>query len=149
MDIESTFIASYNRVIGEGVGITERGRVFFDRFYENFLASSERIREKFEATDMERQVTVLQKGLYHLITFYLTKTDNQFLRDIATTHSKDYYGIDLDLYDLWLDALLATVEEMDPEYNGDLQLAWRIVMTPGILYMKHHHSSPPRANEAE
>lgn len=143
MDIESTFIASYERVIGEGVGITERGRLFFRRFYENFLASSDRVREKFGSTDMARQEVVLQKGLYQLISFYLTKTDDQFLRDIAVTHSAYHYGIDPDLYDFWLEALLATVEEMDPEYNADLRLAWQIVMSPGILYMKHHHGSQP------
>lgn len=149
MDIESIFIASYERIIGEGVGITDTGRAFFRRFYENFLASSERVREKFSATDMERQEKVLQKGLYQLITFYLTKSDSQFLREIARVHDKDHFSIESDLYDLWLEALLVTVEEMDPEYNADLELAWRIVMTPGILYMKHHHSGTHGPNEEE
>lgn len=139
MDIEATFIASYQRLIGEGVGITDRGKIFFRRFYENFLASSPRVREKFAETDMERQAAVLQKGLYHLISFYLTKNDNQYLLDIALSHGSDNYEIEADLYDLWLDALLKTVEELDPEYDRDLRLAWQIVMAPGILFMKHHY----------
>lgn len=149
MDIESIFIASYERIIGKGVGITDRGRLFFCRFYENFLASSDRVRAKFSATDMERQQQVLQKGLYQLITFYLTKTDSQFLREVARAHDEDHFSIAPDLYDLWLEALLSTVEEMDPEYNRDLALAWRIVMAPGILYMKHHHASGERASDGE
>ena len=139
MDIESTFIASYERLIGEGVGITDRGRVFFRRFYENFLESSPRVSDKFATTDMARQELVLQKGLYHLISFYLMKTDNQYLLDIARSHGSDNYRIEADLYDLWLEALLKTVEELDPEYDRELRLAWQIVMTPGILYMKHHY----------
>jgi len=141
MDIETTFTASYERVIGEGVGITEGGRAFFHRFYENFLASSVQVQEKFRNTDMDRQELVLQKGLYHLISFYLMKMDNEFLKSIATSHDRHHYNIEPELYDVWLDALLKTVEEMDPECDNDLKLAWQIVMTPGILYMKHFYDA--------
>ena len=142
MNIEKVFIASYERTIGEGVGITERGQVFFRRFYENFLASSDRVKEKFASTDMEQQQRVLQKGVYQLISFYLTKSDSQLLRDIARSHDKRHYDIESDLYDMWLESLIATVAEMDSQYDSDLELAWRIVMTPGILYMKHYYSLP-------
>jgi hemoglobin-like flavoprotein len=140
MDVETIFEASYERLIGSGVGITERGRRFFHRFYENFLSDSDAVREKFEGTDMDRQEVVLQKGMYHLISFYLIKQDNEFLQEIAKTHSRSQYDIGGEYYDLWLDALLKTVEELDPEFDDDLRLAWQIVMTPGILYMKHHYA---------
>jgi len=141
MNTEALFEKSYQRVIGQGVGITERGQVFFAQFYENFFKSSEQVPEKFANTDMEKQVRMLQKGMYQLITFYLTKSESENLRSIAHTHDAHHYGIEPALYDLWLASLLQTVEELDPEYCPELRLAWEIVMSPGILYMKFHYQA--------
>ena len=147
MDVDALFEASYERLIGGGVGITDRGRLFFQRFYENFLGSSAQVRSKFASTDMERQVAVLQKGMYHLIAFYLTRQDNEFLRNIADTHAKPHYDIPPQLYDLWLDAVIETVAVRDPEFSDDLELAWQIVMMPGIQYMKHHYDPETRRSQ--
>lgn len=139
MNFEAIFQTSYERLIGGGVGITDRGRRFFHRFYQNFLASSAQVRDKFQQTDMDRQVLVLQKGLYHLISFYVTRTDNEYTHQIALSHSKAGYDISPELYELWLESLVQTLEEMDPQYEPVQGLAWRMVMMPGILYMQHHY----------
>lgn len=141
MNIETLFEKSYQRVIGQGVGITDRGQAFFSRFYELFFESSEQVPKKFSDTDMKKQLRMLQKGMYQLISFYLTKTENDSLRSIAHTHDVKHYGIEPELYDYWLSSLLQTVEELDPEYCPELRLAWEIVMTPGILYLKFHYFS--------
>ena len=141
MNLEEIFEASYERVIGQGIGITEKGQSFFMRFYEIFLNTSDKVPEKFKNTDMNRQVLMIQKGLYQLISFYLIKNDSDYLIAIAESHNKKHYDIEPELYDLWLKALLQAVEELDPEYHEGLRLAWEIVMTPGILYMKYHHDS--------
>ena len=89
---------------------------------------------------MDEQVRMLQKGMYQLISFYLVKADSSSLKSIAISHNRSHYDIAPELYDLWLDALLETLKELDPEYTKELRLAWQIVMTPGILYLKHHYS---------
>ncbi|MFT7689264.1 MAG: hemoglobin-like flavoprotein [Candidatus Azotimanducaceae bacterium] len=141
MNLEETFESSYKRVIGQGVGITERGQFFFSRFYEIFFSASEKIPEKFKNTDMSTQIHMLQKGMYQLITFYLTKADSDQLLAIAKSHDKENFNIEPELYDLWLASLLQTVKELDPEYHAELGLAWEIVMTPGILYLKYHYDN--------
>lgn len=141
MDVEKAFKESYERLIGSGVGISKGGSRFFARFYEVFFDKSEAVSQKFTATDMPTQIRVLQKGMYQLMSFYLTKKDSQYLHSIAVTHSQSHYDIHPELYDLWLESLLETVEEMDPDYNGAIRLAWQIVMSPGILYLKYHYDS--------
>lgn len=141
MNLEESFESSYERVIGQGVGITERGQSFFTRFYEIFFSASEKVPEKFKNTDMAQQVHMLQKGMYQLITFYLLKTDNDQLLAIAKSHSKLHLDIESELYDVWLASLLQTVEELDPDFHPELRLAWEVVMTPGILYLKFHYDN--------
>ena len=140
MDLELLFEESYDRLVGHGIGITDRGQVFFRRFYEVFSASSDEVAHKFADTDIDKQVRVLQKAMFHLISFYLVKNTNDFMEDIALSHDQDHLDINPGLYDLWLDSLLQTVAEMDVDARKDTELAWKIVMTPGILYLKFHHS---------
>ena len=140
MDLELLFEESYDRLVGHGIGITDRGQVFFRRFYEVFSASSDEVAHKFADTDIDKQVRVLQKAMFHLISFYLVKNTNHFMEDIALSHDQDHLDINPELYDLWLDALLQTVAEMDVQAREGTELAWKIVMMPGILYLKFHHS---------
>jgi len=140
MNPEKLFEQSYERVIGSGVGITDKGEVFFSRFYEIFLQSSELVTTKFKDTDMVGQVRMLQKAMYQLISFYSLRSSSDYLYDIATSHSKHHHNINPEFYDLWLCSLLKTVQELDPEYTHDLKLAWEIVMAPGILFLKHHYN---------
>ncbi len=145
MHLERMFDESYERVIGHGIGISESGTRFFTRFYEIFFAKSELVREKFRLTDMSQQLKVLQKGMYQLMSFYLMRTDNDYLQSIALTHNRDHYDIHPELYELWLESLLQTVAELDPDYHEEIRLAWQIVMTPGILYLKYYHDHTPAA----
>ncbi len=139
MNPEKLFEESYERVIGSGVGMTEKGDAFFTRFYEIFLNSSVKVAEKFANTDMAGQIKMLQKAMFQLISFYLLRSSGDYLHEIATSHSKVRHDIDPEFYDLWLKSLIQTVCETDPEYTPELKLAWEIVMSPGILYLKHHY----------
>ncbi|MFT6905519.1 MAG: hypothetical protein ACJAS1_002175 [Oleiphilaceae bacterium] len=40
------------------------------------------------------------------------------------------------MYDIWLDSLISTVEEFDPEFDNDIDQAWREVLAPGIAFIK-------------
>ena len=127
------FEASFSRIFGNQVGITEAGEAFFVRFYDVFLASP-RVREMFLRTNMGRQVTMLRRSVYELVTFYVTGTLSEPLRRVAQIHQ--HLPITPDLYDRWLDALIATVREFDPECDELTEAAWRFAMTPGITYIK-------------
>lgn len=133
---EILFEASYDRVVGNGVGINPKGENFFRQFYDNFFGKSEAIKEQFKNTDMKGQVAFLQKSIYHLISFYVSKEENEFLHKIAVSHNRSNHDVKPEFYSLWLDALIETVEMLDPEYNSRVELAWRIALTPGILYMQ-------------
>ncbi len=139
---EQLFEDSYTRVIGKGIGLDTRGRQFFHRFYEIFFNRSEDIRQKFSGTDMEAQVGILEKSMFHMVSFYVTRTDTDFLHSIARTHNRNGYDIKPEYYDIWLESLLDTVRELDPEFQSETELAWRLAMTPGIEFMKFHYGNP-------
>jgi len=121
------------------VGISDKGRTFFSTFYEIFLGKSQLIRDKFAHVDMDVQLRVLQKSMFHMISFYATKTDTEYLANIAHTHSHNQYDIRPEFYDIWMDSLLETVQQSDPEYEDDVALAWQLAMTPGIQFMKFQY----------
>jgi hemoglobin-like flavoprotein len=139
LNYEKLFEDSYSRVIGEGIGLGEKGRRFFRHFYTTFFSKSEEVRDKFKDVEMDVQIHVLEKSMFHIISFYVAKTDTEFLQKIAQTHNREQYDIKPKFYDIWLEALIETVEELDPEFNDDLRLAWRLAMTPGIQFMKFHY----------
>ena len=82
---------------------------------------------------MESQIRILQKSMYHMISFYVLNTAHVYLRRIAVTHCQSNYNIKPEYYDHWLEALILTAREKDPQFDRETELAWRIAMNPGIL----------------
>lgn len=137
------FDASYERLFGGGIGTDESADPFFAAFYRRFLEDPG-IRELFRSTDMQRQVTMLRKSFFHLAGFYVTNAPSGELERMADVHSR--LGIGTEHYDLWLDCLVSTVAEFDPESDATVELAWRLALTPGITYMKlYEHFRGARA----
>jgi hemoglobin-like flavoprotein len=138
MNFEKTFDQSYERVKAVEVD----GKTFFDAFYENFKRSSPTIRQAFKDTDMVRQREMLEKSFYSLFIFYATCNENDYLEKIAHRHAKHDADVNPELYDDWLDCLLKTVKEFDPDYSRDVDLSWRLILSAGITYMKFHYHNP-------
>lgn len=114
---------------------------FLDRFYDRFLASSPKVREKFVNTDFERQKRLLRASFY-LILMAAEDPDGDpgvYLDKIAIRHSAGDLDIGAELHDLWLDSLLEVVEECDPAYDSDVEDAWERMMGIGISYMLHRY----------
>lgn len=132
MGYERLFDESYERVVLE----IRDGREFFEAFYCRFLASSPLVRQKFRHTDMMRQRIMLKKSFYNLLAFYASGSVDSVLERIALSHSRKGLDIPPELYDLWLDCLAATIKDYDPLFDVDVELAWRLVLSPGITYMK-------------
>lgn len=110
---------------------------FLDRFYEAFLASSPKVKQKFAKTDFARQKRALRASL-HMILLAAGDPERgpeRYLHDLAELHSARGLDIGAELYDLWLDCLLATVEACDPEFSPEVRDAWERVMMVGIRYL--------------
>jgi len=135
MDIEGLFDASYVRVLSREV----EGRGFFEAFYERFVVSSPAVAAKFLHTDMARQRAMLKKSFYHLLAFYVSSHADYYLQQVAISHDRVHLDIPPALYDLWLESLIDTVRTFDEQFDDDVELAWRLVMTPGIVFMTFHY----------
>ena len=55
--------------------------------------------------------------------------------ELLRSHGAQDLDIGAELYDFWLDSLLETVEETDPEYSPTVKKAWEDVMMVGIHYL--------------
>ncbi len=118
---------------------------FLDRFYERFLASSPKVQEKFRNTDFVRQKRAL-KASFHLMLMAATDGEGgpeRYLGDLAAIHSRSRMDVGAEFYDLWLDSLLATVREHDPDFGPSQEGAWEAVMMVGVSYLlSHYHGRP-------
>lgn len=113
------------------------GGRFLERFYELFMAASPEVRAKFERTDFRRQRRVLKASLYMMMLAVEGRLEARVhLDEIARRHSRADLGIRPELYDLWLDCLIAAVREHDPRFDPETERAWRAVLRPGIEVMK-------------
>lgn len=110
---------------------------FLDRFYEIFLASSPMVRAKFSNTDFVHQKRALRMSLHAMA---LAAEDEvagpaKYLESFAERHSGRSLNIGAEYYDLWLDSLLQTVRETDPECSAEVLQSWERVMMVGIGYL--------------
>lgn len=99
--------------------------VFLDRFYEVFLGSSPKVRAMFEHTNFYRQKRALQASLHAMLLHIRNNgaTGDPYLLEVAQRHSRGQLNVGAELYDLWLDSLLATVRECDPECTPEVMAA--------------------------
>lgn len=113
---------------------------FMDLFYEKFLYSSDEVAKKFENTEFRRQKAMVASSLKMLMLSYQgDKAANEYLHHLATRHKE--LDVGPDLYELWLDSLLSTVEQTDPEFTREVEEAWLTVMRHGIDAMVSAYSS--------
>lgn len=113
----------------------DRGAPFLARFYELFTADPA-VAAKFGATDMERQQEMLRESMTEMRIFFEEHVATPYIKVLAKIHGRAGRDIPPKMYDQWLDALMTTVEELDPAFSHDVRVAWRIVMAPGIEFMR-------------
>lgn len=115
----------------------DKSAEFFTQFYHNFVDHNPAIKEKFVNTDMAVQQDMLKMSFIYLIDFFQFFEENQRLKDLASVHSKMDRDITGEMYDTWLEALLVTLKQVLPDVDDNTTLAWRVMLAPGIAYMKH------------
>ena len=127
------FEASYGRMFGPDIGASESSDLFFKTFYNKFLRHPE-VAKLFSGTDMQRQIGMLKKSLFHLVAFYVTGEPSAELEKMAEIHCR--VGVDQSMFDDWLEALLDTVQEFDIDADEATKLAWAWALSPGVTYMR-------------
>lgn len=113
---------------------------FIDRFYDLFIASSPQVRAKFKTTDFNKQKMALRASFYMMmLTVQGNTRAHRYLEEIAELHSSRGLDIKPELYDLWLECLLKTVKEFDPQYDEQIGRVWRSLMNQGIRFMQSRY----------
>lgn len=106
---------------------------FLDDFYRDFTSKSPDIQKAFANTDMRAQKEALKSGLTFLImyasgnTFAANKLDR-----LGQTHSRNGYNIRPQLYSIWIDSLLRTVQKHITGFDQVAEQAWRRVLQLGV-----------------
>ncbi len=109
---------------------------FISRFYDIFVGKSDEVAKLFGDTNMSAQKTMLHDSLHYMVEFFTSAKTGPHMESIARIHGRRELGISDEMYDLWLESLMEALKEFDPEFNDQVELAWRLVLSPGITYMK-------------
>ena len=115
---------------------TRRRQEFFETFYRRFIESSDEVSAKFADTDIRAQARALREAFYLLFRAVGGDPDAwQGLELRAIRHDHRHLDIRPGLYDLWLDCLLDTIRDFDPDVDASIEAAWRRTMQQGIDFM--------------
>ncbi|HJL04385.1 MAG TPA: globin domain-containing protein [Polyangiaceae bacterium LLY-WYZ-15_(1-7)] len=110
-----------------------REPAFAAAFYERLLARDPEIRRRFAHTDFERQRELFLHGLFALVDYASGgATGKLAIERLHAMHGPEQLDVPAALFDVWRDVLLETLAEHDPEWRGELAVAWRAVLGPGI-----------------
>lgn len=109
---------------------------FLDRFYEIFLASHPAIAPLFRNTDFAKQKMALRSGLAMMVMHTEgNKVGTQGLDRIGQSHSRKHLNIDPSLYQFWIESLIKTVKECDPQCDAKLEGEWRQALKAGAAHI--------------
>ena len=113
---------------------------FFPSFYRNFFASTPEAEPLFAKTHFTRQHKLLQHAIGLLLSFPNQRpSEPTILTRVAERHSRKDLDIDPSLYPAFVESLMQTVSEHDPEFSPDVDRAWRSTIDSGIRYMQSAH----------
>ena len=122
---------------------------FFGRFYELFQRADPRVTGFFSKTDIARQLSMLEESLLHMVDFSRSRVPSKRIEDLADYHGENRMNIPARLFEVWLECLLDTLRERDREFDKDTETAWRVILAPGLAYMKSRCSGRPDRNGDE
>lgn len=109
---------------------------FLEDFYTLFIASSDEVSKKFQNTDLKKQKRMLKASLFMLVLAAEGKLEGlEHLEKIAESHNRQNLDIKPELYKIWLECLIQTVEKYDKKFNSKIEDVWRKTMSTGINFM--------------
>ena len=108
---------------------------FLRIFYDNFLASSAEVRALFAKTDFGLQRRALRASLYVMVAASARhQAELGTLSELAERHRA--LRIKPHHYELWMQSLLAAVEQCAKHFDPEVARVWREAFRAGINYMK-------------
>ncbi len=135
MDGLSLVLESYGRCCLSGN--------FFDRFYEIFLASNTAFPKMFANTEFVKQKALLKTGIAMLLSHLDGKpVGTAGVNRIAETHNKKNMNINPNLYQYWIDSLIAAVKECDSKFDADLERLWQKTLRAGVDCIASKYNIP-------
>jgi hemoglobin-like flavoprotein len=106
------------------------------RFYELFLEADPRFKEMFRNTDFQKQTDLLTHGIMVLIQYSEGSASGEMaVRRIGELHKPGKVNVTPDMYPIWVDCLMKTLRELDPEFTRELETQWRLALRKGINTM--------------
>lgn len=115
-----------------------RHKDFIGRFYEILMASQPRIAPLFARTDFGRQRKALRRGISIAISYGGgSAIVRRPMEDMARVHSRQGRApVPPELHDYWLESLIRTIHESDPEADAVLEQRWRQALAPTIALFR-------------
>src|ERR1051325_5375109 len=97
---------------------------FLDAFYKNFLAACPEAKAKFARTNFTQQTKLLRHAIGLLLIFpNHPSAEPTLLTRLAERHSRRDLDVDPALYGPFIDALIATVKQFDPDCSPAVEAA--------------------------
>ena len=118
------------------MGSAVNGVPFRDAFLDNLLRSSPEVAQKMIHGDLEAFRATLMLSIDHLARYYISSEPSAILQGAARRQSRGERNIEPHLYEFFLQALLQTVQRYDAKYDEEVGQAWKVVLRPGLEYMK-------------
>jgi hemoglobin-like flavoprotein len=115
---------------------------FLDVFYARFMGSSPAVAAVFAGRDMEHLKRKLRSSL-QVMTLAIDGAPgaDMYLDYLGKVHTR--LEIAPGMYDAWLDALVATAAECDPQFSVQLDAVWRAVVGAGVRMIKNAAAEAP------
>lgn len=115
----------------------ETKETFFHTFYDKFLNSHPVIGQMFKHTQFEKQITMLKNAISMAILF--AEKQDELARDVLTkirrSHSRARRDVKPEYYNFWLNSLVDTLRECDPQFTVQLEADWRDMLQVTIDYI--------------
>jgi hemoglobin-like flavoprotein len=110
---------------------------FFAAFYRNFFAALPEAEPLFARTDLAKQHKLIEHAIKILLIFPPQEDgEPTLLTRLAKKHGTAELGIDPAWYAPFLDSLVFTASQFDPEFTRETGAAWRESLQPGMDYMR-------------
>ncbi len=110
---------------------------FFEDFYRNLFMRCPQAKPLFAHTDFERQNSLLRHAFGLLLIFpNQPAREPTILARVAERHSRRELGVDPSMYPPFIDALIETVRDCDPQFTPAVESAWRRTVEQGVAYMQ-------------
>lgn len=111
---------------------------FFQAFYRSFFAVLPAAEPLFTETDLVRQGKLIEHAIKILLVFPQQPVgEPTLLTRLAQKHGAGQLAIDPEWYPIFIDSLVLTAGQFDPEFSREVEAAWRDALQPGMDYMRY------------